>query len=348
MGAVLLGTAIGFGVGIAGTGLGGLSGLFFPGLSPSGQGGLLSLSSGVMLGVVFWDLYPEFWRLGPAYGLGGFLAGLAFILLVRGFWGREERRRPERNGESCETFAKFTRTGVLLGIGIGAHNFPEGVAVGTVFVQAPFSRLWWGLALLMAVHNIPEGLAMTAALKLGRTGWRKIIYALLLVKPQWALAFFGGLLGRFRAGELLCLGLCCRGHVSPGLLELLPLPENNPCRSVLAAVATGLFSPIYYETHQLTRYVMSPCRRRWIAHPMRGIHERHKSEQLVKEIYPARTCAQPIRFSTHTGPRHVSVPHTLTCMIYGPAGYYKRRYVVMALATGSKMLCRQLSLLAEK
>src|SRR5690554_6456190 len=130
MGAVLLGTAIGFGVGIAGTGLGGLSGLFFPGLSPSGQGGLLSLSSGVMLGVVFWDLYPEFWRLGPAYGLGGFLAGLAFILLVRGFWGREGRRRPGGNGPPVETCAKFTRIGVVLGSGSGAHMVRDGVAGG--------------------------------------------------------------------------------------------------------------------------------------------------------------------------------------------------------------------------
>lgn len=244
MGAVLLGTALGFGVGIAGTGLGGLSGLFFPGFSPAGQGGLLSLSAGVMLGVVFWDLCPGFWRLGPAYGLGGFLAGLAFILLVRGFWGREERRRPGGNGPPVETFAKFTRTGVLLGIGIGAHNFPEGVAVGAVFVQAPFSRLWWGLALLMAVHNIPEGLAMTAALKLGRTGWRKIIYALLLVEAPMGLgAFLGGFLGQVSAEvSASALGFAAGAMFLLVFLELLPVAGKiTPSRLVLAAVAAGLF-----------------------------------------------------------------------------------------------------------
>lgn len=248
MGAVLLGTAAGFGVGIAGTALGGLSGLFFPGLSPAGQGGLLSLSAGVMLGVVFWDLIPEFWRLGPAYGLGGFLAGLAFILLVRGFWGREERHSPARNGDASATFAKFTRTGVLLGIGIGAHNFPEGVAVGTVFVQAPFSRLWWGLALLMAVHNIPEGLAMTAALKLGRAGWRKIIYALLLVEAPMGLgAFFGGLLGQVSVEvSASALGFAAGAMFLLVFLELLPVAgEITPCRWVLAAAGAGLLFALF-------------------------------------------------------------------------------------------------------
>lgn len=241
MSAVLIGTAIGFTVGIAGTTLGGLSALFFPGLSPAGQGELLSLSAGVMLGVVLWDLNPEFWRLGPAYGVGGFLAGLAFILLIRKFWGQKEPHAQERNEES---FAKFTRTGVLLGVGIGVHNFPEGVAVGTLFVQAPFSHLWWGLAVLMAVHNIPEGLAMATALRLGRTGWRKITYALLIVEfPMGLGAFFGGLLGRLSTQvSASALGFAAGAMFLLVFLELLPVAGKiTSRRSVLVALGVGLF-----------------------------------------------------------------------------------------------------------
>ena len=97
---------------------------------------------------------------------------------------------------------------------------------------------------MMAVHNIPEGLAMTAALKLGRTGWRKIICALLLVEAPMGLgAFFGGFLGRVSAEvSASALGFAAGAMFLLVFLELLPVAGKiTPCRSVLAAVAAGLF-----------------------------------------------------------------------------------------------------------
>jgi len=234
---VLLGAAVGFAVGILGTVLGGMSALLLPEISPAKQGRLLGFSAGVMLGVVFWDLYPEFYRLGPAYGAGGFLAGLGFILFLRRFSVQVNRKE-----EKC--FSKFTKAGVLLGIGIGIHNFPEGVAVGTLFAQAPFSPAWHGLAVLMAVHNIPEGLAMATALKLGKVWWMKIVWALFLVElPMGLGAFFGAVLGSLSTPVgASALGFAAGAMFLLVLLEILPLAGEISNRlSVSTGVGTGLF-----------------------------------------------------------------------------------------------------------
>lgn len=233
---MLLGTGVGFAVGILGTVLGGLNAFLLPEISPAKQGELLGLSAGVMLGVVFWDLYPEFWRLGPAYGAGGFLAGLAFILYLRRFSVQVNRKE-----EKC--LHKFTKAGILLGVGIAVHNFPEGVAVGTMFVQAPFSPAWHGLAILMAVHNIPEGLAMATALKLGGARWIKIVWALFLVEVPMGLgAFFGAVLGSLSPSVgASALGFAAGAMFLLVFLELLPLAgEINTRLSVLTTVTTGL------------------------------------------------------------------------------------------------------------
>lgn len=140
-----------------------------------------------MLGVVIWDLFPEAWSLDPFYTLTGLVGGILFILFLRQW---------EAENAPSTAEARFTKTGLLLGVGIALHNFPEGLAVGTAFVNDPASSLWWELALLMAVHNIPEGLVVATALRLGQTRWRLIALTLFLAEiPMGAGALLGGLLG---------------------------------------------------------------------------------------------------------------------------------------------------------
>jgi len=186
MGIILAASFLGLLVGVGGAGLGGLVAIFVPRITKQQQSFLLGFSSGIMLGVVGWDLLPEAWGLAPSYGLGGLLAGVLFILCLRRFY-----QTPTQDETS-----RFSQAGILLGVGMALHNFPEGIAVGTTFSHDPLSKLWWELSLLMAVHNIPEGLAVATTLRLGKTGWAKIALALILAEVPMSIgALCGGVLG---------------------------------------------------------------------------------------------------------------------------------------------------------
>ncbi|NLY90599.1 MAG: ZIP family metal transporter [Firmicutes bacterium] len=187
MGLVLPAAVLGLAVGLIGAGCGGLAAGFFPAVTQRQQSLLMGSSGGIMLGVVAWDLFPEAWSLDPFYTLAGLGGGILFILFLR---------RWEQENPPLTTEERFTKTGLLLGLGIALHNFPEGLAVGTVFAHDPTAALWWELSLLMAVHNIPEGLAVATTLRLGRTGWWTIALTLFLAEIPMAVgALLGGILG---------------------------------------------------------------------------------------------------------------------------------------------------------
>jgi ZIP family zinc transporter len=64
------------------------------------------------------------------------------------------------DGRACnEAEGRLLRTGLLLAIGIGIHNLPEGMAT---FAGALKSRhLGFAIAGAVALHNIPEGIAVS-------------------------------------------------------------------------------------------------------------------------------------------------------------------------------------------
>jgi len=62
------------------------------------------------------------------------------------------------------------RTGMLVALGLGIHNFPEGMA--TFAGTLKDTKLGLAIAVAIAVHNIPEGLAVAAPIY-AATGSRK-------------------------------------------------------------------------------------------------------------------------------------------------------------------------------
>lgn len=187
LGLVFLAAFLGLLVGLIGTGWGGVIASLFPTVTQRQQSILLGTSGGIMFGVVVWDLLPEAWDLSPIYTVAGLLSGTLFVLLLRQY---------EPLSTDGTTDVRFTKTALLLGIGIAVHNFPEGLAVGTAFTNDPASSLWWELSLLMGIHNIPEGLAVATTLRLGKTRWRSIALILFLTEIPMAIgAMLGGILG---------------------------------------------------------------------------------------------------------------------------------------------------------
>lgn len=219
MGLIISAAVLGLLVGLSGAGLGGIIAGLFPTINRKQQSFLMGSSGGIMLGIVAWDLFPEAWKLSPVYTITGLVSGILFIVFLRQY---------HQEAEDLSTATRYAKAGRLLGIGIALHNFPEGLAVGTVFAHDPSSSLWWELSLLMAVHNIPEGLAVSTTLRLGKTKWWPIALVLFWAEVPMAIgALLGGILGTITAPwSATSLGFAGGAMLTLVAVELTPLAHR--------------------------------------------------------------------------------------------------------------------------
>lgn len=216
--AVLGATLVAFFMGVGGTAAGGVFVLSFKRPSARTQTLLIGLSAGIMLMVVFLDLFPEAWKAGgwPLCLLGAFM-GLFLVQTL-------DAALPKMPGIRDRGLSRYSHAGLLLGLGIALHNFPEGVALGTVYTSSVDISGWIGIALLMSLHNIPEGMVMAAAMRLGRVRLSKVIWSLVLVEIPMALgATVGGVFGELSAAATgVSLGFAGGAMLYITVDELLP------------------------------------------------------------------------------------------------------------------------------
>jgi ZIP family zinc transporter len=163
LGIALLLTA---GAGLSTT-IGSLLGLIVRNPGPRFMALTLGFSAGVMVLVSFVELLP-----GSIEAIGflpahiGFFIGMASyfvidIVIPHDYIGQHD------HSKSAET---LMRTGLLVALGIGVHNFPEGMATFAGALED--IRLGIAIAIAIAIHNIPEGLAVSAPIY-ASTGSRK-------------------------------------------------------------------------------------------------------------------------------------------------------------------------------
>ncbi len=155
--------------GVIGTGAGGLLSVLVKKPTPRFTGTIMAFAAGVMLVIIFLELIEEaidFSGYWPAI-LGITLGVLVFYLLDH-FLPHHHPVTPEDN-----IFGGYLKKGTLLALGIGLHNFPEGLAIGSGFIGS--TELGTTLAILIALHNIPEGMAVAAPLQQGGYNYRKVI-----------------------------------------------------------------------------------------------------------------------------------------------------------------------------
>lgn len=117
----------------------------------------LGFSAGVMLVLSFMELLAHGISavgFGPAYAafFAGMLAMFALDVVVPHYYMAE---RPDAGDGQGFLY----RTGLLVALGVGVHNFPEGMATLAGTLQDV--GLGVAIALAIAVHNIPEGLAVS-------------------------------------------------------------------------------------------------------------------------------------------------------------------------------------------
>ncbi len=191
-------TLIGLSVGVIGTGMGGLISFVLNKPSKKFLSGIIGLSSGLMLAVVSFELLPEAYRIG---GVEGVTIGLGVGAIMASFLDSFISNLKYVRGRSGQNYIK---TGILLGIGIALHNFPEGLAIGSGI--AAEAKMGFGLAIVIALHNMPEGIAMVTPMRVGGySKWKAFLSTLLAGAPMGLGAYLGAIVGKI---SYSLIGLC--------------------------------------------------------------------------------------------------------------------------------------------
>jgi ZIP family zinc transporter len=179
-------TLIGFGVGVLGTGIGGVLALMIGKPGDKFLSFLLGFSAGIMLTIVCFDLLPEAFEMADfIVSIIGIISGLGIIILIDEKLHIHNRNAKDRN---------FVKMGLLIGLGVALHNFPEGLAIGSGFMAT--KDLGIGISIVIALHNIPEGISMAAPMRVGGASKLKaLFYTLLVGVPMCLGAYIGAVLG---------------------------------------------------------------------------------------------------------------------------------------------------------
>jgi len=202
----------------------------------------LGFSGGVMILVSFVELLPsgiEAIGFGPANLV--FFGGMAAMFLIDELIphdymaehhhtraGEEDGFPPKVGGDGGDPReggaqdaalqSRLLRTGLFVALGMGIHNFPEGMASFATALSDP--QLGTAIAIAIAIHNIPEGLAVSAPVY-AATGSRS--------KAFWW-SFFSGVAEP--AGALLAA------------VVLLPFLNDAASSHVRSSILGGLLSAV--------------------------------------------------------------------------------------------------------
>jgi zinc transporter, ZIP family len=196
---------------------------WFPVLARLGRGGLdvlLAVTIG-LLGFLFVDAVHEGFE-GASELAGAFQGTALFVgaaataylgLEVTGQWLRRARARRKAAAPSAGSVLAL-----LIAIGIGLHNFGEGLAIGAAFAlgEAALGTL---LIVGFTLHNTTEGLAILAPIAKERPSIGLLIkLGLIGGVPTIAGAWLGGFVYS-RVAAVLCLGLGA-GAIAQVIIQL--------------------------------------------------------------------------------------------------------------------------------
>ncbi len=199
----------------------------------------LGFSAGVMVHVSFVELLPQsIDAVGFLHAHLAFFAGMGSLFLVdllvpHDYIGQHDH---------TEAQGRLLHTGLLVALGIGIHNFPEGLATfaGTLLD----TKLGLAIAAAIAIHNVPEGMAVAAPV-FAATGSRRkaLLWSLLsgLSEPAGALVAAVFLYPFLSPGVLgFFLALVAGFMVAISLDELLPAAKSFRSEHVpILGVITG-------------------------------------------------------------------------------------------------------------
>lgn len=162
---IFLITLLAGGISFLGTLFGGIIGISFKNRSNLLISSIMSIAAGLMIAVVTFDLIPEAIHIGGMpKALIGIMSGVICITLLDIFLP---------NVSLVKSKGNYMKTAILLGISLTAHNFPEGIAIGSSFGAG--QSLGIGLCIIIGLHDIPEGATVSASLIKSSISRKKIL-----------------------------------------------------------------------------------------------------------------------------------------------------------------------------
>ena len=222
--AIIKTTLLGLFFGTFGTTIGGIIGVTFKNPSKKFLSFILQFAAGLMIAIICFDLIPEALEISniSSVFIGIFVGVIAMVIcdnLVKKIYNKKEKRNRSNNSNS------LLKTGIIVGIGLAIHNFPEGLAIGSGFESS--IKLGYSLALAIALHDIPEGISMSVPMKNGGMSKTKAVLLTLLSGVTTGIgAFFGAIVGGISQTVIaICLSFAAGAMLYIVSGELIP--ESN-------------------------------------------------------------------------------------------------------------------------
>ena len=154
--------------GTFGTTIGGVIGAYTKNTSKKVLSFIFEFAAGLMISIVCFDLIPEAFEISNFITVSiGIILGVCCMIIC------DELIRKKYNSKFASKSDSLIKTGLIIGIGLSLHNFPEGLAIGSGF-GASF-KLGISLSLAIAIHDIPEWISMSVPMKAGGMNSLKVI-----------------------------------------------------------------------------------------------------------------------------------------------------------------------------
>jgi ZIP family zinc transporter len=91
---------------------------------------------------------------------GGMIAMFLIDALIPHDYMGEHHHPDEGTSSDAALKSRLLKAGLFVALGLGIHNFPEGMATFATSLSDP--QLGIAIAVAIAIHNVPEGLAVSA------------------------------------------------------------------------------------------------------------------------------------------------------------------------------------------
>lgn len=183
-------------------------------ISPSNKRFLsvsIAFTSGLMLGMICFGLIPE-----AIYACGDLITILIIILITIIILFIEYKI------EGIKNFNIKNASGFIILFGIALHNLPEGIAVGSSFIND--KRLGLLIATTIILHDIPEGFVLAVPFNINLTKKKNtVIYSILAGIPTGIGCIIGTLFGSISNVSMgICIALAAGAMLYIIISDLIP------------------------------------------------------------------------------------------------------------------------------